>query len=254
MATTQFSIITVCYNAAQCIGPTIASLTSQTWPRIDYVVVDGNSKDGTQDIVRQHAERISTFISEPDKGIYDAMNKGITLSKGDVLFFLNADDAFCDPGVLADVARAFDADPELDVVYGNVILTSGPQGAGQRRAHHRFHWVNARNIFFGDLCHQAVFARKRVFEQVGGFDLAYPINADYDWLLRVFKAGAKTRYIDRDICTFAEGGFHTQNPAKLHNERQAIKHKHHSPLQTWLGYWALRVQLKLRKLKGEHIS
>ena len=84
MATT-FSIITVCYNAAKCIEPTIASLSAQTWPSIDFVVVDGNSKDGTQAIVRRHAERVSTFVSEPDQGIFDAMNKGTRLAKGDVL-------------------------------------------------------------------------------------------------------------------------------------------------------------------------
>ena len=252
MATT-FSIITVCYNAAKCIEPTIASLSAQTWPSIDFVVVDGNSKDGTQAIVRRHAERVSTFVSEPDQGIFDAMNKGTRLAKGDVLFFLNADDAFCDPTVLADVARAFEADPSLDLVFGNVIHTNG-QGAFQGRRRHSFHWINERNIYFGDLCHQAVFARRQLFERVGGFDLRYPINADYDWLQQVFQSGARYRYIDRDICTFAEGGFHMQNPEKLHRERWSIKCKYHPAWRVWLGYWTLRVNLKLRKLRGEHIS
>jgi GT2 family glycosyltransferase len=89
---------------------------------------------------------------------------------------------------------------------------------------------------------------------VGGFDLRYPINADYDWLLRVFQSGARYRYIDRDICTFAEGGFHMQNPEKLHRERWSIKCKYHPAWRVWLGYWTLRVNLKLRKLRGEHIS
>jgi glycosyltransferase involved in cell wall biosynthesis len=250
---TQFSIITVCYNAAQCIGPTIDSLTRQTWPHIEYIVVDGQSKDGTQDIVRSHGSRVTTFVSEPDKGIYDAMNKGIALAQGDVLFFLNADDAFCDPGVLMDVGRAFDADPGLDVVYGNVVHTIG-KGPSQRRVTHSFHWITSRNIYFGDLCHQALFVRKRVFDRVGGFDLGYPINADYDWVLRIFHSGVKSLYIDRDVCDFAEGGFHMQHPEQQTRERLAIKHKYHTPLRTWLGYWALRVELKIRKLKGERIS
>lgn len=246
---TQFSIITVCYNAAQCIGPTMDSLVAQTWPHVDYVVVDGLSKDATPDIVRSYGSRVSTFVSEKDKGIFDAMNKGIALAKGDVLFFLNADDAFCDPAVLADVAARFDADPGLDLLYGNIVVTRGSDR--QRRS---FHWVTPRNIYYGDLCHQAVFARRRVFDNVGGFNLAMPTDADYDWLLRVFASGARSRYIDRDICFFADGGFHTQDQDKHLRERWRIKTSFRPAWRVWLGYWLLRVELKLRKLRGEQIS
>jgi glycosyltransferase involved in cell wall biosynthesis len=246
---TQFSVITVCYNAASCIQPTIESLAAQTWPHIEYIVVDGLSKDGTQAIVQGYGDRINTFVSEKDKGIFDAMNKGIALATGDVLFFLNADDAYCDPEVLADVAQCFDADPALDMVYGNVILTSG-----SARRQRSFHWVNARNIYYGDLCHQVVFARRSVFERLGGFDLKLPTDADYDWLLRVFHSGAKARYIDRDITYFAEGGFHTQNAAAHEQERWGIKTRFRPAWRVWLGYWLLRAELKVRKLMGQSIA
>lgn len=247
--TTRFSVITVCYNAAHCLERTMASLFAQTWPHVEYIVVDGNSTDGTQAVVQRHAPRIDKFVSEPDKGIFDAMNKAIGLSGGDVLFFLNADDAFCDPQVLADVAACFEADPALDLVYGNVVHVNGAQ---QRRR--RFHWVNARNIYFGDLCHQVVFARRALFQRVGGFDLAYPVNADYDWLLRAFSGGARTRYLNRDIAYFADGGFHTQQGLAHERERFAIKTKYRPAWQVRLGYWCLRLELKLRKLQGQAIS
>lgn len=249
MTPPRISIVTVCYNAAGCIEPTMASVFSQTWPNVEYVIVDGNSRDGTQGIVQRHAGRIDTFVSEPDKGIFDAMNKGIGLAQGDVLFFLNADDAFCDPQVLSDVAKCFAADPALDLVYGNVVHTAGVQ-----RRKHSFHWVTPRNIHFGDLCHQAVFARRRLFDRIGGFDLAYPINADYDWLLRAFSTGVRSQYLDRDITYFAEGGFHMQQGRAHDKERQAIKRKYHPAWRVWLGYWLLRVELKLRKWQGQAIS
>jgi GT2 family glycosyltransferase len=164
------------------------------------------------------------------------------------LFFLNADDAFCDERVLADVCKAFADNPELELIFGNVVYV----GSGGAR-HRSFHWVNSRNIFFGDLCHQAVFARKALFDRCGGYDLSYPINADYDWLLRVFRSGVKYRYINRDIATFAEGGFHTKDRRRQQLERQAIKEKFHSPLACKLGYWRLRVVLKLRKMAGQDV-
>jgi len=246
---TRFSIITVCYNAAACIRPTMDSLVAQRWPHIEYVVVDGLSKDGTQDIVRSYGDRVTTFVSERDKGIFDAMNKGIALAQGDVLFFLNADDVFCDPDVLADVAAQFDADPQLDLLYGNIVVTRD----GQQHPR-RFHWVTPRNIYYGDLCHQAVFARRSVFERLGSFNIQMPTDADYDWLLRVFDSGARTRYIDRNICFFADGGFHTQNQARHEAERWAIKTQYRAPWRAWLGYWLLRVELKARKLRGESIG
>ena len=246
---TRFSIITVCYNAAGCIRPTMDSLVSQSGADIEYIVVDGASKDGTQDIVRSYGERVSTFVSEKDKGIFDAMNKGISLATGDVLFFLNADDVFCDPAVLRDVAAQFDADPSLELVYGNIVVTRD----GHKHPR-RFHWVTPRNIYYGDLCHQAVFARRSVFQRLGAFNLSMPTDADYDWLLRVFHSGARTRYIDRDICFFADGGFHTQNQARHEAERWAIKTRFRAPWRVWLGYWALRVELKLRKMRGESIG
>jgi glycosyltransferase involved in cell wall biosynthesis len=242
------SVITVCYNAASLIERTIASVEEQTHADIEYIVVDGGSKDGTQDIVRRHAARIARFTSEKDAGIFDAMNKGVAMATGDFVFFLNADDVFCDKDVVADIAAAAVAEPDRDLFYGNVMYASASRV--RRRS---FHWVTGRNIFFGDLNHQAVFARRQLFDKLGAFDLSYPINADYDWLLRVFHSGARARYIDRDISVFAEGGFHMQHAEKREAERLTIKHKYNPSWRRWLGYWMLRVDLKVRKLKGQSI-
>ena len=128
MSTIKVSVITVCFNAAPTIERTIRSVCSQTGANVEYIVVDGGSTDGTLEILGRHAGRIDRLVSEKDEGIFDAMNKGIGLSSGDVVYFLNADDYFVDARVLADVARAFEEDPARAFVYGNVVLEDEPSG------------------------------------------------------------------------------------------------------------------------------
>lgn len=243
-----FSVITVCFNAINTLPGTYDSLFGQVGADYEWIVIDGASTDGTEEWIQKNKHLISAFISEKDAGIYDAMNKGVSLAKGDLLFFLNADDAFCDEFVLQDVARAFAENPTVTLLYGNAIYQSG-----KRKRQRRFHWVTRRNLVYGDLCHQAVFARRELFEKVGGFNLDYPINADYDWILRVFNSGESIKYIDRYIALFTEGGFHTRNPEEQRRERMIVKRKYSSQLGQFIGYWMLRIELKLRKLAGQKI-
>src|SRR5512139_2191450 len=115
------SVVTVCYNAAGTIAATLDSVRAQTWRPLESVVVDGGSKDGTLDIVARYADVTGTVVSEPDGGIYDAMNKGIDLARGDILHFLNADDSFVDDGVIEAALAVFIAEPEVDLVYGDAV-------------------------------------------------------------------------------------------------------------------------------------
>jgi glycosyltransferase involved in cell wall biosynthesis len=115
----KISIITVSYNSAKTIRDTLQSVSEQSYPDIEYIIVDGNSKDATAEIVRSFGSTVSTFISEPDKGLYDAMNKGIKLASGDVVGILNSDDLYADAGVLKDVMTLFTAD--IDAVYADLV-------------------------------------------------------------------------------------------------------------------------------------
>ncbi len=136
------------------------------------------------------------------------MNKGVRHSSGRWVYFLNADDRLADERVFYDVFAAIrSAQENLALVYGNVIYTNG-EHTWQRR----FHWVNRRTLLHGDLCHQAVFARRELFDRIGPFEVALRINADYDWLLRAFRSGERTLYLARNIAIFFQGGMHTRAP------------------------------------------
>jgi len=240
------SVITVCFNAARVLPRAIESLHAQRYPEREWVVVDGASTDGTQALVAQAPERPAAFVSEPDRGVYDAMNKAVALARGELLFFLNADDRLHDPEVLGDVAALFAADPGLDLVYGDVVV----EKPGERSLK-RANWINRGTLPFEDLCHQAVFAHRRLFEQVGVFDLRWPTSADYDWLLRVFRSPARVRYVARRVAVFAGGGMHTRDPAALVAERRAVRlqYMRRGPLAA--GQLASRIVHRLsRTLRG----
>jgi glycosyltransferase involved in cell wall biosynthesis len=121
LAAEQVSIITASLDAVAHIDLAIGSVAAQTYPYIQHVIIDGGSTDGTLEIIQRNQDRIDYFVSEPDRGIYDAMNKGISAASGDILYFLNPDDRFCDDRVVQDVASVFESDPSLEVVYGNLV-------------------------------------------------------------------------------------------------------------------------------------
>lgn len=241
------SVITVCRNAGALLPDTLKSLrVQQAGGAIEWVVVDGASTDGSADwLRRQQPQRL---VSEPDAGIYDAMNKAAALATGEWLYFLNAGDAFADAGVLADVALAVNANPAADIVFGDVLYV----GAGGSRRK-RFHWVTRHRLLFGDLCHQAVFVRRALFQRIGPFDASLRWNADFDWFLRAFRAGARPHYLQRDIARFDDGGAHVQAGARSEAERNTVRARY-LPLPLWrLGNLALRVELRLRRLAGQII-
>ena len=242
------SAITVCFNARHSLATTVQSLRAQQVPGVEWVVVDGASTDGSADWLR--AQQPDRFLSEPDRGIYDAMNKAIDLATGDWLFFLNAGDAFADAQALADVAAALQRSGDVapDLLWGDVLYV-GARGVRRRR----FHWVTRRRLLFGDLCHQAVFVRRALMHRLGKFDASLRYNADFDWLLRAFRAGARLQYLRRDIALFDDAGAHVQAGARSEAERDLVRARY-LPLPLWrLGNLALRVELKLRRLAGQEI-
>lgn len=239
------SVVTVSFNAAATIAGTLDSVRAQTWRPMESVVVDGGSRDGTQDIVARYADITGTVVSEPDGGIYDAMNKGIDLARGEILLFLNADDSFVDEGVVAAAVSVFMADPDVDLVFGDAIYRTA-EGAFLRR----FKRVNGRNLLYGDLCHQVVFARKSVFERFGRFNLEYRINADYDWMLRVFRGGARVRYLPHAIVYYDAGGLSAANLSFTRAERMRVRMQYTTQSAYRIGEFSYRLQRKFLTVLG----
>ncbi|MBX9873513.1 MAG: glycosyltransferase, partial [Beijerinckiaceae bacterium] len=176
------SVITVCRNVAATIEACLASVASQTWRAIDHVVIDGASTDGTPAILDRHRAAIATLVSEPDRGIYDAMNKGLARATGDFVIFLNADDRFAGPAALADAMAEIARAPDFDIYYGGLEIRHGehmlrhdPPPPGQA----------LEEMVLGCLPHQSTLARRAVFDRTGPFDLRWRRHADYDWWLRV---------------------------------------------------------------------
>lgn len=245
----HFSIITVCFNSRTALPAAVNSLAAQTYPHREWVVVDGGSTDGTQDYVRHHApEPLGPFVSESDRGIYDAMNKGIRMATGDLLFFLNSDDALHDPQVLADVAQAFEADPTLELLWGDVVVRQGETHILKRYGH-----INRWTIGFEDLCHQGIFARQSLFDRLGDFRLQWRTSADYDWVMRAFRSGSRMRYTPRAMALFTAGGAHVQNPQALAEERRELRLQYLSPLTLSLGTFLSRAAHKLSRIATGHV-
>lgn len=217
-----FSIITVCRNAQPLIGPTIDSLAAQDWGDYEYLVIDGASTDGTREVVGERAAGLRLrLVSESDNGIFDAMNKGARLATGKWLYFLNAGDDLFDTSVLRRVAAQLATAETIDVAYGDVVYRGE---IGERLV--RFDWLTRSNLMFEHLCHQAVFARRAAFEKFGLFDTQYKIGADFDWLLRVFRRGAGTRYLGFPIAFYDDCGLSARNKTKASSERAQIRRRY----------------------------
>lgn len=213
----KISIITVCFNSAKTIEQTIKSVIKQDYPNIEYVIVDGGSTDGTLDIIRKYENYISYWISEPDEGIYDAMNKGIDRTTGDVVAFLNSDDWYND-GAIRYVANNI-MNTQAGISCYEVNLCTGNE-VRKRNLKIAERASNLRIVMI--YCHQAVFAERSLFEKYGKFDIRYKIAADYEWLLRMYNNGVSIKYENFVVANFREGGFSSAQVLKLQKESQSI--------------------------------
>lgn len=208
------SIITVCYNSAATIADTLASVAAQSWPRIEHIVIDGGSLDGTLDVIAKHRGQLTQLLSEPDGGIYDAMNKGLALARGDIVGFLNADDVYADDEVLALVATKLQCEA-LDAVYGDVEFFAGddPRTVVRRYSSARF---SPNRIAWGWMpAHPTLYLRRCVYQKFGLFRTDYRIAGDYEYVVRIFKdASLRSAYLPRVLVRMRIGGVSTNG---LHN-------------------------------------
>ena len=185
----KISIITITLNSERYLEQTISSVVDQTYGNIEYIIVDGGSTDGTLDIIRKYDAKIDRWISEPDKGIADAMNKGLSLATGDYILFLHSDDYLLNSGVL-EQAAGFLTKP-YDIVMYDIILERNekkslvsPRGLTW--------WINFKTGIF----HQSVLCSKTLFREIGTFDTNFHIAMDYDFFLRAYRASMRTKRIE----------------------------------------------------------
>ena len=221
-----FSVITVCYNAAGCIEKTIQSVKEQDCDDFEYLIIDGLSKDDTIEMVKKHESSFEgrlIVVSEKDKGLYDAMNKGISMASGEYLIFINADDELC-PGILTKIKRVIDnCEKNPDIIYGDSINVYYDDNEQTTKIRHSYPEITCKTLKSGmGVVHQSMFTRRTVFEGIGGFDLEYSIGADWDFLIRSVKNGATMKYIETPICKFPTDGVSSKNHAM---QRHKIRKK-----------------------------
>ncbi len=231
MEKTRITIITIAYNSACTIEKTIKSVLSQGYGNKEYIIIDGGSTDGTQDVVRKYGSSIDVFVSEKDRGRSDAFNKGIKLATGDIIALINSDDYLL-PDSLSKVAAKYDG--SADIYCGNMILWNDNDGYKCRiRPSLRF----PKLPFFCRPNHQGLFVTKRLYERLGGYDVNLNYAMDLDFLMRATSAGAEFKYIGLDVAVFRLGGATSESIFKKRKEYvYIIKKNGGTTLQAYFFY------------------
>lgn len=240
--TPKFSVITVCYNAEATIEDTIQSVISQTYHHVEYIIVDGASKDRTMDIVNRYREHIAIIVSERDKGLYDAMNKGIGLATGDYLCFLNAGDSFHEDDTLQQMVHSIHTPQLPDVLYGETELVDHEGHFLRMRclsAPEVLTWKSFRQGML--VCHQAFFPRR---DLVMPYDLRYRFSADFDWCIKIMKKSKVLHNTHLTLIDYLAEGMTTRNHKASLKERFSIMTRHYG----WTSTLAFHLWFVLRLL------
>lgn len=219
------TIVTVCYNVCNELSKTIKSVSNQTYLNIEYIVIDGGSKDGSTELIKQNQNYISKWISEPDKGIYDAMNKGIDLASGDWIIFMNAGDEFYSESVIADVfSKQYDDD--VKIIYGDVMLDFGKLGLVPKKLGK----VPKERAPF-EICHQSVFTKTEVLKQFH-YDLNFEICADCNSFMQIHRIGYRLEHVPVFISRFeVVGGVSSKKIMRAYFEHSKLEGKNPYSLQ-----------------------
>ncbi len=196
------SIITVCYNSEKTIERTIKSVISQNYRNLEYIIIDGASTDNTLSIIDKYKNKISKIISEPDKGIYDAMNKGIKISTGDYISFLNSDDYYLN-NTLESLIKEIKSNPAYGIYHGNVLYSKE-----KRKTLYRPYPISKNYFTYIGMpvFHPTMFVHNSVFKQIGMLDINFKIVSDYKFTFSCFLSGIKFHYCPDLIVAFSAGG------------------------------------------------
>lgn len=228
----KISVITVCFNAGPSLEKTITSVISQDYHDVEYIIIDGGSTDGTLEIIRKNEKKIAFCISEPDGGIYNAMNKGIKKATGEWLIFMNGGDCFINEHVITKISPVLQ-DSELQVVYGNIIKC-------YKNHKERVYPLRMKNPDIVDfvLCgidHQAAFIRKKLFDKYGLYDEQYKLAADSIFFMRTLGVyREKCRYTNLDVAYFMSGGSSFTHASTYQSEKNAAFEKELSPFTEYI--------------------
>lgn len=234
----KLSVITIVYNNVRDIERTMLSVLNQSYPHIEYVVVDGASTDGTKEVIAKYTDRISRFISEKDKGIYDAMNKGLALATGDYVLFMNSGDEIYSTDT---VKQVFDSGSNADIYYGETEMFDDHwMSLGQRRhqAPDSFNW---RSFKYGmNISHQAIYIKKNLTEP---YDLQYKYSADIDWIIKAAKKARVIINVKTYVAKYLVGGVSKQKHLESLKERFSIFSKYYGFLPNVFNHFWIAVKL-----------
>jgi len=233
------SIITVVYNNAEYIEKTIQSIIHQTYDHIEYIIIDGGSTDGTLDIIRKYEDKIDKWVSEQDKGVYDAMNKGLQMAAGDFVWFVNGGDEIYDKVTLENVLAGIDK--SYDIIYGNTMMIDE---YGNERGDRRLtppESLTWKSLKWGMLvCHQSIMVRRGIAPR---FNLKYQVSADIDWVIQSLKNANRIRNTNEYLSRFMEGGVSRRKLRQGLWERFIILTKYYGFLPTLFRHLFFGVRL-----------
>jgi glycosyltransferase involved in cell wall biosynthesis len=208
---TKVSIVTVVYNNSQTIRCAIESILAQDYPNIEYIIIDGASTDGTIEIVKSYGDRITKFISEPDRGIYDAMNKGISLASGDIIGILNSDDFYASTDIISTVVNTMDK-LQVDSVFGDLVYVK-PDNLTKIVRYYPSDKFHPELFAYGwEPPHPTFFVKRTAYQKYGLFKTSYKIGADFDLMSRfLYKSNISHAYIPKVMVYMRTGGTSTKN-------------------------------------------
>jgi glycosyltransferase involved in cell wall biosynthesis len=218
----RISIITACFNSEGTLIDTLQSVNSQSYPEIEHIIVDGASRDRTLDVVRERGQRVTKVLSEPDRGIYDAFNKGLKLARGEIIGILNSDDFYVSAAVIAKVMDVF-RDPSVEAVYADLVYVDRDDTTRVVR-----HWKSHpyRSGDFGRAfmpAHPTLFLRRSVYDRVGFFDPGYRFAGDYEFMLRAFHVhGLRSVYLPEIVVRMRTGGTTGGPPRLIYRQNREI--------------------------------
>lgn len=251
----KISVITVAYNSASTIADTVLSVIRQTHTDLEHLVIDGQSTDVTVEVVQAHRHPRLLLSSEPDQGIYDAMNKGLRRATGELIGFLNADDFYADDEVLARVAHAF-ADPDVEACYGDLVYVT----ENNRRVVR--YWKSRAYVpggFARGWCpaHPTFYIRRSALERMGLFDLTYRLAADTEFMMRYLEKGVRSVYIPHIQVRMRLGGATNRSWGNVVRQNREIFHAlHKNGIRCSVAsFWAHKIVSRLwQRMAGLRIG
>jgi glycosyltransferase involved in cell wall biosynthesis len=234
----KLSVITVVYNNVRDIERTIRSVVDQTYINIEYIIIDGASTDGTLDVIDKYKDRVSKLISEKDKGIYDAMNKGLAIATGDYVLFMNSGDEIYAPDTVANI---FHTSPDADIYYGETeMINDAGHSLGQRRhkAPKQFAW---KDFKYGmAISHQAIYIKRSLTQP---YNPKYQLSADIDWILQAARKADKIVNVNQYVAKYLVGGMSKAKHRQSLLERFAIMREHYGLVPTLFNHMVIAFNL-----------